>query len=92
MSVVVSLPRRLDTATVPDVTVQLIEALHHDTMTLDARQTVHIGALGAQMLLSAQCTMQASGGTFRIIASNKRVREQLTVMGLPQLPTSEIDE
>ncbi|MEM8654185.1 MAG: STAS domain-containing protein [Pseudomonadota bacterium] len=91
MSVDIALPRRLDAATVSDMAAQLIGAALHDDMTLDASQTVHIGALGAQLLLSAQLTTQGNGGTFRLRAPNSRVRDQLSVMGLSQLSMPEND-
>lgn len=89
MADALALPRRMDTASVSVLAAQLREASNNDSVLLDARETMHIGALGAQLLVSTQQTMQAKGGSFSIFGLSERARGQLAVMGLPELTTTE---
>lgn len=93
MDSVFALPRRLDAATTPDLSTKLGEITRqHSDIDLDAAQTVHIGALGAQLLLSVQRSIQDQNGAFRLLNLSDRARDQLAMMGLTELSLQEIDQ
>ncbi|KIC48843.1 STAS domain-containing protein [Tateyamaria sp. ANG-S1] len=87
MNDVIPLPVRLDAATAPLLAAELLTCDPHADMRLDAGETVHIGALGAQVLASARQTTVANGTTLIIANLQPRASQQLTLMGLTELTT-----
>ncbi|MEX0370038.1 MAG: STAS domain-containing protein [Tateyamaria sp.] len=85
----IALPRRVDSASVPVLAAQLREASAQDSINVDARETMYLGALGAQVLVSAARTMQAKGGTLSITGLTDRAASQLAIMGVEELTNSE---
>ncbi|APX11449.1 STAS domain-containing protein [Tateyamaria omphalii] len=87
MNDVVSLPARLDATTAPELMAELLAYDHAADIRLDAAKTVHIGAMGAQVLLSACRTADASNRTLSIDNLQPRAHQQLSLMGLTELTT-----
>ena len=87
MNDVIRLPARLDVVASPNVMAALLECDHTSALCLDAAETLHIGAMGAQVLLSAYRTADANGTAFSIANLQPRAHQQLTLMGLTELTT-----
>ena len=88
----VLLPERLDAATAAGVARALSANAEPDDVHVDARNTAHMGAMGAQVLLSAQQTAQSVGRTFSLLNVQERARDQLHLMGLSKLLMPEDEE
>lgn len=84
---VIPLPVRLDAATAPRLASDLSARDMSAGLCLDARQTQHIGAMGAQVLLSARTTVEAHGATLTLTHLGDRAHQQLCLMGLEDLAT-----
>ncbi|WP_299612883.1 STAS domain-containing protein [uncultured Tateyamaria sp.] len=91
MGEVIALPRRLDAATAPALAADLLDYVQLSDLYLDARDTTHVGAMGAQVLLSAKRTMETSARTFKLLNLSDRARSQLSNMGLVELLPPEED-
>ncbi|WP_299287972.1 STAS domain-containing protein [uncultured Tateyamaria sp.] len=76
------LPARLDVAGVGDVHARLHAVPAGAELRVDASKVTLMGALGAQLLLSAGKTARNAGGTLDLIDVSERAVEQLADMGL----------
>lgn len=82
------LPERLDLSTVTDVCADL-RLIDGPDIHLDARNLRHLGALGAELLLSAQASAQARGGRLILSSRSEAVDLALTDLGLADIFASE---
>ena len=87
----IPLPPRLDAVTAPELISQLLDRSSDGDVLLDASRTSYVGALGAQVLLSAQRMAQANDASFDILGMQDGVNEQLLSMGLAELTQPEED-
>ncbi|WP_299041799.1 STAS domain-containing protein [uncultured Tateyamaria sp.] len=81
----IPLPARLDAATAPKLAAVLCNHVDSRDLDLDARHTTHVGAMGVQVLLSAQHTAHAKGRRFRLLNLQERARDHIRLMGLSEL-------
>ena len=89
MTDTISLPARLDRATLRTLLTDLTSARRDKVIRLDASEVTHMGALAVQMILAAACGVRADGGTLEIVAISERAQEQLAMMGLSPQQLSE---
>ncbi|MEL6449892.1 MAG: STAS domain-containing protein [Pseudomonadota bacterium] len=82
MSEPIVLPARLDPDAVATLATDMRGAALCDTVQIDASAVMHLGALGAQLLLSTAKTAKTLGGRVSIVAISDRARDQLAAMGL----------
>ncbi|WP_299147746.1 STAS domain-containing protein [uncultured Tateyamaria sp.] len=82
MSDVVVLPARLDVTGVGDVHAHLRAVAAGGVVRVDASNVTHMGALGAQLLLSAGKTARDAGGGLDLVHVSARALDQLADMGL----------
>lgn len=87
----VALPQRVTASNVAVIAAQLREAAVGDAVRIDARNTTHLSALGAQLLLSTRKTMQDKGGAFSIDGLTERAKGHLAIMGLDTLTKTETE-
>lgn len=87
----ITLPRRLDAAAASALAAELLDKSRLGDLHIDASATTHIGALGAQVLLSAHRSMQDMNKDFRISHMQVRARAHLSSMGLAELIPPEED-
>ncbi|WP_299767726.1 STAS domain-containing protein [uncultured Tateyamaria sp.] len=88
----IPLPKRLDTASAPDLLSQLVAHPPGSDVLLDAQNTSHIGALGAQVLLSARRRAVENNTSFCVLHVQNAVHDQLSAMGLMELTQQEEDK
>ena len=77
----IELPRKLDSA----AAVELFDRLRAEPQTsfvIDAAETEHLGALGAEVLIVAARSRGASGVDFSVEHLGDGVRDQLRTLGL----------
>lgn len=87
----IPLPQRLDAASAPHLLSQLLAHPASSDVLLDAQDTTHIGALGAQVLLSAQRRAAENNTSFCVLHVQDTVHDQLCAMGLWDLTQQEED-
>ncbi|WP_147104915.1 STAS domain-containing protein [Tateyamaria sp. syn59] len=85
MNDVIPLPPRLDAVAAPTLLAKLLDCDQTADIRLDATETIHIGALGAQVLLSAHRTTEVNGTALSITNLQPRAQQQLTLMALTAL-------
>jgi len=82
MAEVLTLPPRLDTTTVGDLSREMTSVLTAGTVRLDGSAVTHMGALGVQVILAAARTVKANGGRIEITDLSDRAERQLSYMGI----------
>lgn len=82
MSEAISLEARLDLAAAPRLAAALSETASSKQVVLDGSEITHLGALCAQVLISAAHTMKSSGGQLELVNLSERAEEHLMAMGL----------
>ncbi|MBY5932601.1 STAS domain-containing protein [Tateyamaria omphalii] len=87
MNDVIPLPARLDAVAAPILAADLLTRDLCNDLCLDASETVHIGAMAAQVLLSLRRTADANEISLSIDNLQPRPRQQLQLMGLTELTT-----
>lgn len=79
MSDVIKLPARLDLP----AAVRLVNELREvsGSISVDASEVSHMGALGLQALVAASRDAKTRGDTFEILGSSDKVLKQMKIMG-----------
>ena len=87
---VFSLEGKMDTATAPELEAELNEALDGLTeLTLDLGKLEYISSAGLRVILSAQKSMNQTGGMMKVVNVNQTVMDIFEVTGFLDILTIE---